>query len=83
MEENKLESGNSYGWLWKERMDDKTTRLQPSKSRKRSLTCAVTGCTNNEYNLEVWRDSLCEIHHLPRETVVVARNLTGEFFKKI
>ena len=37
-------------------------RLQPSKSRKRSLTCAVTGCTNNEYNIEVWRDSLCEIH---------------------
>ena len=49
MEENKLEPGNSYGWLWKERMDDKTSiRLHLSKSRKRSLTCAVTGCTNNE-----------------------------------
>ena len=57
----------SYGWPWKERMDNKTSiHLQPSKSRKRSLTCAVTGCTNNEYNLEVSRDSLCEIHHLPR-----------------
>ena len=53
----------SYDWLWKERMDNKTSiRLQPSKSRKRSLTWAVTGCTNNEYNIEVWRDSLCEIH---------------------
>ena len=67
MEENKLEPGNSYGWPWKERMDDKTSiHLQLSKSRKRSLTCAVTGCTNNEYNLEVWQDSLCQIHHLPR-----------------
>ena len=54
----------SYGWLWKERMDNKTSiRLQLSKPKKRSLTCAVTGCTSNEYNLEVRRDSLCEIHH--------------------
>ena len=64
-------------------MDAKTSmHLQPSKSRKHSLTCAVTGCTNNEYNLELWRDSLCKIHHLPRKDGqfnVVARNLTGEF----
>ena len=54
MEENKLEPGKSYGWLWKERMDDKTSiSLQASKSRKGFLTCPVTVCTNNEYNLEV------------------------------
>ena len=31
-------------------------------SIKRCLTWAVVGCTNNDYNLEAWRDSsICSI----------------------
>ena len=30
-------------------------------SKNQSLTCAVMGCINNEYNLEKWRNKICDI----------------------
>ena len=54
MQENKLEPGKSRTAGCRKRMGGKTSMyLHPSISRRRSSTCAVTGCMNNEYNLEV------------------------------
>ena len=65
-------------------MDDKPSKqLLPSKPRKRSLTCGVTRCTNNEYNFEVSQESLCESHHLPSTDCFLAKNLTGDFFYRL
>lgn len=40
----------------------------PSKKRKRSVTCAVLNCANSEYNLEVWRDNICDVHNVTRRS---------------
>ncbi|XP_065666922.1 uncharacterized protein LOC124813812 isoform X2 [Hydra vulgaris] len=40
-----------------------------SLKRKKSMGCAVFGCNNSQYNLEVWRNEFCEIHKVLRSSL--------------
>ena len=68
MEKSKVEPGKRRivgGGSWRKEWLIKTSiHLLPNKSRKRSLAFAVTRCTNNEYNLEVPPENLCELERM-------------------
>ena len=48
--------------------NNENTEPMPYAKFKRSKTCAVINCKNNEYNLEMWKDNLCEIHNVKRSS---------------
>ena len=32
-----------------------------------ALTCVVKGCSNSSTKLKMWKETLCEVHHVGRE----------------
>ena len=38
--------------------------MSKSRPRKRSTTCAVIGCSNSDYQLDLWKEKICDVHHV-------------------